>query len=295
MAGTGWHEGELEVQRRAGVSDHEKLRHGVRDALPPHFCAFLAVQRFVVLATIDEQQRLWCSMVAGWPGFASTPVPTQVVLDRGAFGDADVIGHLERDPRVGLLALDPSTRRRIRVNGVATIEQEAVTIRIAETFGNCQQYIQKRPAAGPEPRQSVVVSQSGALTSHQRQWIAQADTCFLASLHPEAGPDASHRGGRPGFIELVDDRTLRFFDYDGNNMFQTLGNLTANTGAAMLFVDFDRGTTLQLSGEAVVEWDAASSPTGRAVRFTASVVVEKRPSTPWSWPVLEYSPVNPVL
>jgi predicted pyridoxine 5'-phosphate oxidase superfamily flavin-nucleotide-binding protein len=292
---TGWHEGELAVQRRAGVTDHEKLRNGVRDALPPHFRAFLEVQRFVVLATVDEQDRLWCSMVAGWPGFATTPTPTEVKLHRDAFGDADVIRHLEHDARVGMLALDPSTRRRIRVNGTARIDADAITIHLVETFGNCQQYIQKRQAEGPAPRPLTIAGRSSALEPHQREWIARADTCFLASMHPTAGPDASHRGGRPGFVEVVDERTLQFFDYDGNNMFQTLGNLTANPVAAMVFVDFERGATLQLLGEAQVEWDNHRSPTGRAVRFGTSLVVEKEPTSPWSWPVVEYSPVNPVI
>ena len=124
---------------------------GVRDALPPNFAEFLTVQRFVILATCDAERRPWCSMVAGWPGFASAPEPTRVLLDRRAFGDEDVLRHLGTDPRIGMLALDPSTRRRIRVNGTASIGAEAVTISVVETFGNCRQYIQQRPPGGPEP------------------------------------------------------------------------------------------------------------------------------------------------
>ena len=86
---------------------------------------------------------------------------------------------------------------------------------------------------------------------------------------------------------------MRFEDYPGNDMFQTLGNLTANPAAAMLFVNFDSGATLQLAGEADVTWDGNPALTGRAVRFRARTVVEKRPCTPWRWPVLGYSPANP--
>jgi hypothetical protein len=84
MRQTGWHDGELAVQRRAGVTAHERLRSAVREALPPHFVDFLLVQRFVILATCDAAGRPWCSMVAGWPGFASAPDPRTVRLDRGA-------------------------------------------------------------------------------------------------------------------------------------------------------------------------------------------------------------------
>ncbi len=293
MGQSGWHDGELAVQRQAGVTAHDRLRSGVRDALPPHFAEFLTVQRFVILATCDAEGRPWCSMVAGWPGFASAPEPKRVLLDRRAFGDEDVLRHLATDPRIGMLALDPSTRRRIRVNGTASIGAEAVTISVVETFGNCRQYIQQRPPGGPEPGESTTVSKSARLEPRQREWIGRADTFFLASIHPVAGLDASHRGGRPGFVAVSNDGMLAFDDYSGNDMFQTLGNLTSNPAAAMLFVDFETAATLQLSGEADVDWDVAGSPTGRAVRFRPQLVVEKRALVPWRWPVVEYSPVNP--
>jgi uncharacterized protein len=288
----GWHEGEVAVQRRAGITNHEKLRGGVRDALPPHFVAFLSVQRFVVIAHYDAEGRLWCSMVAGWPGFANAPDPQRVDIDRRAF-DPDVAHQLDTDGRVGLLAFDPSTRRRIRVNGRVSVGADVVALQIVETFGNCQQYIQKRPAEGPETAGLVTVARGDRLTAGHKAWIEKADTCFLASAHPVAGPDASHRGGRPGFITVVDDRTLQFDDYPGNDMFQTLGNITANPAAAILVVDFESGATLQMSGEAQVSWDESESLTGRIVRFTARDVVEKAPRVRWSWPVVEYSPVNP--
>jgi predicted pyridoxine 5'-phosphate oxidase superfamily flavin-nucleotide-binding protein len=293
MATTWWHEGELSVQRRAGVTNHDKLRNGVRDALPPHFRDFLAAQRFVVLATRDAGGLLWCSMVPGWPAFASAPTPETIAVDRRAFVDPDVLAQLQADPQVGLLAFDPSTRRRIRINGVATIGDTAVLLHLVECFGNCQQYIQKRAAEGPEPHALTTTSRASQLEPSQRNWIARADTCFLASVHPTAGPDASHRGGRPGFVAVLDSQTIEFHDYPGNDMFQSLGNLTADPTAAMLFVDFSRGATLQLSGDAIVVWNVPASPTGRTVRFTVREAREKHPALAWQWPIVEYSPVNP--
>ena len=153
MAGTWWHEGELAVQRRAGVANPERLRTGVRDELPPHFMAFLAAQRFAVVATVDALGTLWCAMVPGWPGFAVARSPRQVTVDASAFEEA-VLQQLRVDPRIGVLAFDPFTRRRIRVNGVASVEPGTVVIDVAETFGNCQQYIQQRPAAHSPSRSS---------------------------------------------------------------------------------------------------------------------------------------------
>ena len=76
-------------------------------------------------------------------------------------------------------------------------------------------------------------------------------------------------------------------------MFQSLGNLAANPTAALLFVDFSSGNTLQLTGNADVVWDVPDSPTGRTVRFTVREAREKHPALAWQWPVVEYSPVNP--
>ena len=288
-----WHEGELEVQQRAGIVDQEKLRLGVRDALPPHFCEFLSVQRFIVVATCDDCGVLWCSMVAGWPGFARAEDPGTVSIHSRAFQDGDILAHLTANPRVGILAIDPSTRRRIRVNGTATVGAGTVTIQVAETFGNCRQYVQQRPASGPEPQKPSIVATGDALNEREREWIATADTLFIATMHSVGGPDASHRGGRPGFVTVSDERTVEFSDYPGNDMFQTLGNITAEGTAAMLFVDFNSGATLQLTGNAVVLWERPGSPTGRALQFTVTRVVEKRLEAPWHWPVVQYSPVNP--
>jgi uncharacterized protein len=292
MASSWWHEGELAVQRQAGVTNPERLRTGVRNELPPHFIAFLAAQRFLVVSTIDAAGTLWCTMVPGWPGFALARSPRQVAVEAGAFDDS-VVRHLRTDRRIGVLAFDPFTRRRIRVNGTASVNSVHVVIDIDETFGNCQQYIQKRAAAGPQLGAAEVIATGSILAASQREWIARADTCFLGSVHPIAGPDASHRGGRPGFVEVLDECTLRFEDYPGNDMFQTLGNLTAHPLAAMLFVDFDTGAALQVAGEAEVLWNGNPSLTGRAVRFRLRHAIERRPTTSWQWPVLEYSPVNP--
>lgn len=93
------------------------------------------------------------------------------------------------------------------------------------------------------------------LTHAQQRWIAEADTFFVASYHKAGGADASHRGGNPGFIRVSDDKTLVWPDHPGNRMYQTLGNLTCNPSCGLLFVDFDRGSTLQLTGEGRVRWE----------------------------------------
>jgi hypothetical protein len=93
------------------------------------------------------------------------------------------------------------------------------------------------------------------------------------------------------------DRRLRFPDYAGNNMFQTLGNIAMDPRVGLLFVDFDTGTTLQLTGRARILWerDGFTDLAGgeRAVEVEVDEVVEIEEQGPLGWRFLEYSPFNP--
>jgi hypothetical protein len=110
--------------------------------------------------------------------------------------------------------------------------------------------------------------------------IRAADTFFLGTTNPERGSDASHRGGAPGFVRVGGGR-LWWPDYPGNNLFNSFGNLAVDPEAALLFFDFDSGRTLQLSGLAEIDWDAAGRPgddgrTGRRAVFTLQRLVAGR-------------------
>jgi uncharacterized protein len=82
-------------------------------------------------------------------------------------------------------------------------------------------------------------------------------------------------------------------------MFQTLGNLTMNPRIGLLFVDFDGGHTLQLTGEAEIIWQKekfADIPGAqRLVEFTIEQVLETKNATSWRWQFGEYSPFNPIV
>jgi predicted pyridoxine 5'-phosphate oxidase superfamily flavin-nucleotide-binding protein len=97
----------------------------------------------------------------------------------------------------------------------------------------------------------------------------------IASRATSAAPasrPASHRGGPAGLVRH-DGPALWWPDYPGNDLFNSLGNLAVDPQAALLFVDFDAGRRLQLSGTAEVAWaepgrNGADGVTGRSVRFT---------------------------
>src|SRR3546814_16147619 len=81
------------------------------------------------------------------------------------------------------------------------------------------------------------------------------------------GADVSHKGGRPGFIRVDDDRTLTVPDFGGNSFFNTIGNLACNRRAGLLFIDFDSGDLLSVAASAAPLWqDPAIKPFPAAKR-----------------------------
>jgi hypothetical protein len=89
-------------------------------------------------------------------------------------------------------------------------------------------------------------------TERDRELIEGAAMFFLATADAEGWPDCSYKGGRPGFVRVLDERTLAWGDYDGNGMFRSLGNLLVNPRVGLLFVDFRQPRRVRVNGTAVV-------------------------------------------
>lgn len=86
-----------------------------------------------------------------------------------------------------------------------------------------------------------------------RAFIEARDMFFLATVDAEGQPQCSYKGGDPGFVRVLDDRTLAFPVYDGNGMFLSAGNVLANPKVGLLFIDLEGGSRLRLNGEASVD------------------------------------------
>ncbi len=78
---------------------------------------------------------------------------------------------------------------------------------------------------------------------------------FLATADEAGRPECSYKGGEPGFVRVLDERSLAFPSYDGNGMYLSSGNLTVNPGVGMLFIEFETGTRLRLNGDASIDPD----------------------------------------
>ena len=292
-----WHEGELAVQLRAGVG--EVSGRGIRSQIPDGLAGFLSERRLVVFSSVDPEGRVWASLLIAQPGFLRVLNQFTLETDAANLDEDPLLLNLKQNTDVGMVIIDLATRRRVRINGEAEVlPNDGLRIQARQVYGNCQQYIQLRVAEETQQskRTSRLISRESQLTPAQSQWIARADTLFIATAHPEHGADASHRGGRPGFVRVDGNSSLTIPDYSGNNMFNTLGNISVNPQAGLVFPDFEQGRTLQLSGSATIDWDSDRTEFPGAHRllvFDIERVIEIEQPALSEYAFKEYSPCNP--
>lgn len=94
-----------------------------------------------------------------------------------------------------------------------------------------------------------------ALTDDDRTFIEGCSMFFLATADAAGRPDCSYKGGMPGFVRVLDERTLAFPDYDGNGMYRSCGNMRINPSVGLLFIDFEQGRRIRVNGTAEVSAD----------------------------------------
>ncbi|HJS58242.1 MAG TPA: pyridoxamine 5'-phosphate oxidase family protein [Vicinamibacteria bacterium] len=278
------------MQRRAGVLQEAQATGRIINAqLPAGAERFLSRQRLAVTSSLEPSGRVWASLLTGHAGFIAAVDPRLLLLAVHP-SDADPLAFtLAARPELGLLVLDPATRQRMRFNGRGLLSPEGVFLRVDQVYGNCPKYIQKRRLEGDDLRGAQGPTRvMASLDALQQAAIERADTLFIASFHPQGGADASHRGGLPGFVQVLAPDRLAFDDYPGNGMFNTLGNLAEYPQAGLLFVDFVTGDLLQATGRADV---------GPA--FSVTFRIDEVRATPGGCPLryefVEYSPANPPL
>jgi uncharacterized protein len=137
---------------------------------------------------------------------------------------------------------------------------------LQERHGSRRQY-EKRAKAGGSPER---------LGQREAEFIAERDSFYLASVGETGWPYIQHRGGPPGFLKVLDDRTLAFADFAGNKQFISTGNLTTDDRVALFLVDYPGRTRLKILGRAeILEGDAASEWLERVRDPAYEAVVER--------------------
>jgi predicted pyridoxine 5'-phosphate oxidase superfamily flavin-nucleotide-binding protein len=255
-----WHDGERAVQERAGVRERMAAigPRVLRDAMPEQHRLFFASLPFLAIGSVDPGGSPWASLLAGPPGFVRAPDPrTLAVAALPAPGDP-LGAALAPGAPIAVLGIELATRRRNRANGsVAAVHADGFAMRVAQSFGNCPQYIHVRELEPLAQRAGAPEPESGTLSRSAERLVSEADTFFIATARAGSGADVSHRGGPRGFVRVSHAggaTVLTFPDYRGNFFFNTLGNLHASPRAGLTFVDFTTGDALLLTGSATVLW-----------------------------------------
>jgi hypothetical protein len=91
-----------------------------------------------------------------------------------------------------------------------------------------------------------------AFTDEDRAFIQRCPMFFVATADAQGHPECSYKGGVPGFVRILDDRTLAFPDYDGNGMYRSWGNILVNPQVGLLFLDFENPKRIRVNGTAQI-------------------------------------------
>jgi hypothetical protein len=174
-----------------------------------------------------------------------------------------------------MIAIEPQTRRRMRVNGTAVPTPNGLRIHTEQVYSNCPKYITPRPVPAFD-RSPAGGRWTAEIDARTVDTVGAADTFFVGSADTEGNADASHRGGAPGFLHVVSPTRLRWPDYRGNSMFMTLGNIAVNPHCGLLIPNWRTGSTIQLTGTARIDWDHTEDDAAAQcwIDLTVTVVVE---------------------
>ena len=294
-----FHAGERLLQERAGVAERmaEVGPRVIRRFMPKQHRDFFKQLRYVIVGALDRQGRPWASILSGAEGFIDSPDATHLHVGTLPAVQDPLHDVLSPGAPVALLGIEAHTRRRNRANGrVDRSDAAGFGVEIAESFGNCPKYIQARTASNTTLKPELTVEVAHGLASHMRRMINDADTFFIASAHLEDGMhgvDVSHRGGKPGFVRVKGDELL-LPDFSGNNLFNTLGNIAMEPRVGLLFIDYDHGDLLHVSGQAGIVFDGPEMESfagaQRLLRITVEEARLRRQALALRWSEAELSP-----
>jgi uncharacterized protein len=296
-----FHPGEQAIQARLGVQSQieQQGRRVIRDYLTEQHQQFFSQLPYLLVGTVDSAGCPWASILTGPPGFLQSPDDRTLQITAHPLLGDPLNDILTDGIDIGLLGIELHTRRRNRLNGVVNkMQDDRFAVQVRQSFGNCPKYIQARMFEWDDTAiGSPLVWSIGSLDAAAQAMIAVADTFFITTAYQgetTGGVDVSHRGGKPGFVRIDDDRTLTIPDFVGNFYFNTLGNLEVNPSAGLLFIDFTQGDRLYLTGTAEVIWAGAevSAYAGaeRLLRFRLDHGYRITGSLPIQWSAPTFSP-----
>lgn len=109
--------------------------------------------------------------------------------------------------------------------------------------------------AYPQPSEMVRKKQLSALETHCKRIVSLSPMVLVGTSDAHGGQDVTPRGGEPGFVQVIDDRTLAMPDWPGNNRLDTLTNLLERPGVGLLFLVPGLDETLRINGKVEIRDD----------------------------------------
>ncbi len=309
-----FHKGELDFQTRVGSGSElvSMAKKAIHDYLPKVHQSFFSMLPMVFVAAEDKQQNIWASVLIGNPGFIKVDNKNSLTI-HAKFIDIDPLANqLQSGNEMGLLGIQFETRRRNRVSAkISNISKSSISLEIKQCYGNCPKYIQRRHGQKLNPKDNEISTRFDTFNVNMQAFIDGVDSLFIASQHLDEsksksnnsnnpinnrGVDSSHRGGMPGFVKMLNEKTLLIPDYLGNNFFNTMGNISLNPKTGIQFLDFENGHRVMLTGTSEIIWaeDQVLPFEGvdRMIKFTLDHGYYLKNSLPFTWDFKSYSPFS---
>jgi predicted pyridoxine 5'-phosphate oxidase superfamily flavin-nucleotide-binding protein len=302
-----FHEGEKSFHKALGIEERmdEMGKRMMRDHMPDQHRDFFAQLPMIHICVLDENGHPSAILRTGNPGFISSPDEYTLIIDSQPLAGEPENLQLTKGSKISIVGVEFATRRRNRLNATILSHQDnKLEMRVDLSFGNCPKYIQIRNMFPPEQLDlNSEVFRSDNLGKTERKIITAVDTLFIASRssvindEPKNGIDINHRGGNPGFIEIIDDQTIQFPDYLGNNMFNTFGNIVSDPRVAIQLIDFENKTLMHIQGRAEIitlEGKFDGNPDmGRRVKIRIENITITTDALPFKPEFISWSPMLP--
>lgn len=297
-----FHRGEIELQRIVGEQhDAARVSQLIQNTIPSVALRFLRQQSIIWIGIEDNENMVWAFPLTGSPGFidSNNGDLLEIALDEKTPVPGQWSSQLKKGKYIGCLVIELASRRRIRINGIITaVNNQHLQINVQHAYPNCPKYIRKRKLLGkPDFNEFRFISSGIELDERVKNIIQQSDTAFVASTGPN-GADVSHRGGPKGFISYKSVNTITVPDYNGNGLFNTLGNFKVNPSGGILIVEFHKGYFVQMAGKINLLFDQQYPrvPTGGTNRYWQMKIKQWRlyqlqPN--FKWEDHDFSPYNP--
>lgn len=306
-----WHEGEHKIHKLTRVPN---MDNPTTPGLPARMAQRVSLSPTIAIGTTDSEGQVWCTIWGGDVPIAQQVarggimgIRTQVDASydpvvQALFGGESDGEPVRHDPESGKmvsgLSIHLEERDRVKLFGkmlagsLNTNDSEAentdqttgnlgktgnaqLVLQITQSLGNCPKYLNKKHISSHHSKPRLL-SDLPILSEEAITHVHQADVFFVSSIGPE-DMDCNHRGGPPGFMRHYTENNhsiLVWPEYSGNNLYQTLGNLTLDSRAGIVIPNMLTGTTLYVTGRADILLDKAASDilskTRLAVKFTVT-------------------------